>query len=96
VGALAKKMIQAWGSGSIKDVSPKSDFHEAGLLSLDCSKARYRLDWDPTLTLDETVNFTIRWYREFIDGKNMFELANEQIRDYTKRAQKRGIKWAIL
>lgn len=97
VGVLTGKLIKVWGSGSLKDMSASSDFHEATLLSLDISKARYRLHWRPTLTLDETIEFTAQWYKEFVQSgkKDMFDFAVTQIGDYSRKANERGIAWAI-
>jgi CDP-glucose 4,6-dehydratase len=94
VQTLTEQMIAAWGSGSIKDLSDKNDFHEATLLSLDISKARQRLQWRPVLTLDETIDFTVQWYKKFTHKGPMFEFGVEQINDYTKKAVQRGIQWA--
>jgi CDP-glucose 4,6-dehydratase len=95
VGVLTDKMIEAWGSGSMKDISDKTEFHEATLLSLDISKARHRLHWRPTLSLDETIAFTVGWYKTFSEKKSMFDFSVEQINDYMKKAAERGVQWAI-
>jgi CDP-glucose 4,6-dehydratase len=96
VQTLTEKIIESWGSGSIKDISGKNSFHEATLLSLDISKARHRLQWRPALTMDETIDFTVRWYKEFADNgaDPMYELGSQQIADYTQKALERGIQWA--
>lgn len=94
VGTLTEKMIKMWGKGTIKDISDKSEFHEATLLSLDISKARYRLHWQPTLTLDETIAFTVDWYKAFTGKKSMHDLGIHQINDYMKKALERGVQWA--
>ena len=94
VGTLTEKIIKTWGSGTIQDISGKSDFHEATLLSLDISKARHRLHWRPTLTLDETIDFTVQWYKKFTKKENLYEFAVNQVTDYTKKALERGIEWA--
>jgi CDP-glucose 4,6-dehydratase len=96
VQTLTEKIIEFWGSGSIKDISGKNSFHEATLLSLDISKARHRLQWRPALTMDETIDFTVRWYKEFAENgvDPMYELGSQQIADYTQKALERGIQWA--
>jgi len=94
VGTLTQKMIEAWGSGSFRDLSNETQFHEATLLSLDISKARHHLQWRPTLTLDETIQFTVEWYKEFVNKKPMHVFASQQILDYSQKAFERGIQWA--
>ncbi|MFC1849046.1 CDP-glucose 4,6-dehydratase [candidate division CSSED10-310 bacterium] len=97
VNTLTQKIIAAWGSGSIKALSPLSDFHEASLLSLDIAKARQKLRWRPTLTLDETIDFTVQWYKKFAEQgpEPMYECACQQISDYTRIAKKRGLVWVL-
>ncbi len=94
VGTLTQKIIDMWGSGSWQDISNENHFHEATLLGLDISKARYRLKWQPTLTLDETIDFTIQWYKRFVQKQNMFEVVSNQIESYTQKSFQRGIPWA--
>jgi CDP-glucose 4,6-dehydratase len=96
VQTLTEKIIKTWGSGSIKDISDKDHFHEATLLSLDIAKARQRLHWRPALTLDETIDFTVLWYKKFAGtgAGPMYELGVQQVHDYTQKAIERGIAWA--
>lgn len=94
VQTLTAKMIEVWGSGSIKDVSANDHFHEATLLSLDISMARHHLKWKPTLNLDETVAFTVQWYKAFSQGQNMSDFGIKQIGDYSAKALTRGLPWA--
>jgi CDP-glucose 4,6-dehydratase len=94
VQTLTEKIIAAWGSGSIKDISARDSFPEATLLSLDISRARCRLHWQPALNLEETVEYTVQWYKTFSQGGNMFQLGLQQIDDFTKKALARGMQWA--
>ena len=94
VQELTEKMIAAWGSGTIKDISSGKQFHEATLLSLDISKARFHLHWKPALTLDETVEFTVQWYKAIREKEDMFAFGLRQISNYTEKAAARGIPWA--
>jgi CDP-glucose 4,6-dehydratase len=65
--------------------------HEARLLRLDNAKAGRRLDWHPALSLDETVDLTVRWYRAvFEDPSAARTLMLEQLRDYERRASAAG------
>ncbi|MCP5048078.1 MAG: CDP-glucose 4,6-dehydratase, partial [bacterium] len=94
VGTLTQMMIDSWGSGSFKDLSQKNEFHEARLLSLDISKARYQIGWQPALTLEETIDFTVQWYKQFTKNKSMGDFVMAQIGDYSQKAQERGVSWA--
>ncbi len=41
--------------------------HEAGLLKLDCSKARSILNWKPVWNTNKTIELTTRWYKTFYE-----------------------------
>ena len=71
------------------------DVHEAGLLKLNCDKALAHLGWMPTLTFDETVRFTVDWYKNYYENNytNMFEFTALQIEEYTKLATDRALRW---
>lgn len=60
---LARGILEAWGSGEIVIRSDPGAPHEAGLLHLNCDKARHGLDWSPRWNFRETVDRTISWYR---------------------------------
>ncbi|MDP1553080.1 MAG: hypothetical protein Q8M06_08710, partial [Methanobacteriaceae archaeon] len=45
-------------------------FHESNLLKLDISKALYHLNWKPVLNLDEALNNTVSWYKNYYSGEN--------------------------
>jgi CDP-glucose 4,6-dehydratase len=66
---LVKLSIQIWGSGSWKDVSSAAQPHEAGLLMLDISKAINELKWYPKLNAEQSVKWTIDWYKRPIEAK---------------------------
>lgn len=97
VGELLQAMIPHWDGSRWDDVSDSNDSgHEAGLLKLCCDKALHFLDWKATLTFEETVQFTVEWYREFYTqpDKSTRELSSKQIKAYMERAHGTGIDWA--
>jgi len=58
-------------------------FHEAGLLKLNCDKALALLKWRPTLNFEETVKYTVDWYKTFYkDGGSMQNFSISQIEDF--------------
>ncbi len=42
--------------------------HEAGLLKLDCAKAREQLNWHPVWNSEATFEKTVGWYRAFYEN----------------------------
>lgn len=75
---IAKKVIDHYGKGKLKDVSNKDTLYEAQLLTLDISKARFNLGWKPTLNIDETIEMTVEWYKNY-QTKSVYELCVNQI-----------------
>jgi CDP-glucose 4,6-dehydratase len=66
--ALVEKITKLMGSTSAPDVrnEAKSEIRHQ---YLSAKKARERLGWAPAFTLDEGLERTIRWYREFFRGE---------------------------
>ena len=81
VEELTKKLIGYWGSGQYKDLSGQlsQEPHEAGLLTLDISKAIHQLNWAPMLNVSEAVEYTVNWYKaSHVD----YDFCAGQINDY--------------
>jgi CDP-glucose 4,6-dehydratase len=71
-----------------------SEFHEAGLLKLNCDKSLYHLKWLPTLDYEKLIEFTSTWYFNFYNLKtNMLKYTLEQIENYESIALEKGIEW---
>ena len=75
----------------------KASTPEAGILKLNCDKALFDLQWYPTLDFEQTVKFTVDWYRHFYEDKsrNMHEFCKQQIDEYTSLAKNKNLHWAI-
>lgn len=65
VGEIAERFAALWGEGACLDLNAEIQEgpHEAGLLTLDCAKARTLLGWRPRLDLDAALVWTAGWYR---------------------------------
>jgi CDP-glucose 4,6-dehydratase len=70
VEEMLKLAINAWGDGTYKLEKEANQPHEAGLLKLDISKVATQLNWHPKMNANQTVKFTIDWYRAFAIDKN--------------------------
>ena len=96
VQSLIEEMSKYWTGVKWKYNTVESNsFNEAGLLKLDCSKAKKYLKWFPVLSFNDTARMTIGWYKEYYNQANesMFEYANSQIHEYTKLAKIKGLEW---
>jgi CDP-glucose 4,6-dehydratase len=82
VEELVKLVIKKWGYGNYSS-DPLNHAHEAGLLKLDASKARASLGWKSTYGIDETVERTVNWYKNFYNGmkgEDLYELCVREVR----------------
>jgi CDP-glucose 4,6-dehydratase len=61
--------------------------HEAGLLQLNCDKARQFLGWQAVWGFETAVGETVRWYRETADGHPAREVSRRQIAQYLEDAR---------
>jgi CDP-glucose 4,6-dehydratase len=99
VEELIEEMGLHWDNITWKDVSQREDHvHEANLLKLCCDKALHSLQWAPVLNFQETVKFTVNWYRHFYEnqGSDIYSLTTKQIQEYLAIAEKKGRKWTQL
>lgn len=79
---IAQSVINNYGIGELKDVSDPNAVHEAKLLALDISKARFKLGWVPTLNINETIKLTVDWYKDY-NITDVYELCKKQIIDFS-------------
>jgi CDP-glucose 4,6-dehydratase len=86
VEAIAAIAKQSWNAIDIEFGTPADNFHEAGLLVLDNTKAITKLKWHPVWNTEEAVQKTIAWYNAFYQDKSI--LTNSDIADYLKAAVK--------
>lgn len=90
---LLQDLGRNWGfknSDESYEIISNIPFHEAGLLKLNCDKALFYLNWQPTLIYDETIKFVGDWYTVYYrDNKDMHSLTLDQITIYENLASKR-------
>ena len=78
VKEVVEKVIKYYGKGTWKDVSNPNEVHEAKLLNLDTSKARFILGWKPKLNVDEAIKMTVEWYKRY-KNEDPLEICKGQI-----------------
>lgn len=81
VWEISKMLTKKYGLGKLKDVSNQSQPHEASLLSLDTSKARFILGWKPKLNIEQALDMTVEWYKNY-KTQNVYNLCIKQINLY--------------
>lgn len=86
VKQVAEKFINSWGQGSLAIRQDDAALEEACLLKLDSGKSRHRLGWQPVLTIDESIDLTVYWYRAYYDEPaSASDITECQIKSYCSR-----------
>lgn len=65
--------------------------HEASLLRLDCTKANQKLEWFPVWEMEESIEKTILWYKNYYTNQKIDTELN--LSEYIAEATKKGIRW---
>jgi len=81
---ILKKVEHLWGDFKWV-VDDGFNNHEANLLYLDSSKSQKLLHWKSILDIDETLSWTISWYKEFLNN-NVISI--NQINNFMKLIEK--------
>lgn len=79
VWEVVEKLVKIYGKGKVVDTSDPNAVHEDKLLNLDVTKAYVMLNWHPKLTLDESLQFTVDWYKEALNTQDMYTFCVKQI-----------------
>ena len=74
-------MIANYGKGELKDMSDPNAVHEANLLMLDISKAKFKLDWEPRMNIDRCAAVSADWYKRY-KSEDVYNLCVEEIEKF--------------
>ena len=88
VQALVERGYEIWGKQynfSKENTDRLSQFKECNLLFLNCDKAFQYLNWSPVLNFEQTMDFTINWYKEYQNTPDKVkDITNSQIERFEK------------
>ena len=79
VAAVANRLAAIWGEPAAVTLAETPGPSEAGILRLDSTKARTLLGWRPVWGLEETLDETAAWYRDWHEGAEMAARTNDEI-----------------
>lgn len=68
----------------LRDLSNPNDLHEAKLLMLDISKAKFQLNWEPRLNIDQTIELTVDWYNRY-NTEEVYSVCLNQITKFIEK-----------
>ena len=94
VREIIQKIQRNW-----KDIKPifkreKRNNIESKLLQLNPNKSKKLLNWQSILTLDETISYTINWYKHYLIDQKIYDYSISQVESYFELANKKN-KWKI-
>lgn len=81
VWIVASKLLDNYGKGELIDVSDPNALHEANLLLLDITKAKFRLNWSPRMNIDQCMALVADWYKRY-SNEDVYKLCVEEIQNY--------------
>lgn len=82
-----------WESISVEYKQSQAYAHEANLLMLDCSKSNKVLNWKPVWNINDTIEKTINWYKNFYLSSSIN--TQNDIFEYIIKAKKSELIWTI-
>jgi len=84
VGDMALQFKSRWDAFEYEFKSDSKQPHEAGLLKLDCARARSVLKWRPVWDSEKTIENTVDWYKKYYMGKII--ATRDNLEDYLAAA----------
>lgn len=84
VQELIEKVIEIFGKGEYKTTDSIQNFSESKILNLDISKSSKGLNWNPTLDIAQTIQFTVDGYSAESTSDNLFDDRINQINKYSE------------
>ncbi|MFK0268867.1 CDP-glucose 4,6-dehydratase [compost metagenome] len=82
VGEVVQAMEDLWPGEARWAIERGAQLHEAGLLTLDSSKARQQLGWRPQWGLEQALQQTLKWHRAWRAGQDMQQYSRAQIAEH--------------
>ena len=92
VQTAAEHLARHWPAIRLTTTTPTNAPHEAGILRLDCTKAKHDLQWRPIWNTDQTFRHTAGWYRDFYAEGKVDTFAD--LDEYIRAAESLNLPWA--
>jgi CDP-glucose 4,6-dehydratase len=86
VGEAATAAAAFWGDGASWSTQSGDHPYEAGLLTLDSSRARKELGWRDVLDFESAVSWTVNWSKLVDSGVSAKEVTLMQVESHQQRA----------
>ena len=94
VESLVIEMAKHWNKVKWTSSQDHTGPYESRLLKLNCDKALAWLNWKPTLTFEDTVALTTKWYVGYYANSDTQTLTERDILSFVDSAARKGVLWA--
>lgn len=91
VSDVLKIIKEFWESLEYSIENSQDNPHEAQYLKLNSTKAKELLQWENTWDFEETLKYTVEWYKEFYINSKI--ITEEHLNIYIKDSIKKGLIW---
>jgi len=82
VSWILDRMVDAWSGSSWQLDQANNNPHEANYLKLDISKAKSKLNWQPTWDLKHTLENIVGWHRAWLSGDDIQIFSKNEINEF--------------
>jgi CDP-glucose 4,6-dehydratase len=82
VHTIADSLVAKWGDEATWTRDNEVGVHEAHLLKLDYTKARTLLPWQPKLSIEDVLDWIVKWRRAHSARSDMRDFTLRQIAQY--------------
>jgi CDP-glucose 4,6-dehydratase len=82
VKLILDDLVKIWGRDASWVLEQAAQPHEANFLKLDCSKAKFELNWNPRWEVSSALQMIVSWHKAFRSGLNMKDVCFEEIKNY--------------
>jgi len=87
VAWVADRMTHIWPGEARWKLAGGKHFHEAQNLTLNSRKSQSQLDWQSSLSIQQTIDWICEWYIARLDGQPVSSVTEKQIRRYEELIQ---------
>jgi CDP-glucose 4,6-dehydratase len=85
VQELVELVLKYWEKGNWEKSKKNKEPHEAKLLILDISKAKYELGWKPSMDVKEAVKHTVDWYKSIQTPSVIPDICQKEVQNYMEK-----------
>lgn len=82
VSEIVSMTENLWGAKLNVQYDRTSSGYESKHLSIDSNKAKKHLNWKQLISMEEAIEWSISWYKKYLNSENMKFVTQEQIKQF--------------